>query len=75
MVIEMVIFTVLWINAFSSHGGISTITSPRGIITRTNQDLKRNYIMEFYTYFQTHEENVPTKKVITDKRGKIFGSY
>ena len=54
MVIDMVKFTVLWLNALPENWGVSTTINPRGIIIGVTLGFRRHYKVEFGDYFQTH---------------------
>jgi hypothetical protein len=56
MMIELVYFSTMWINAFPPKGGVSGNISPRGILTGTQFDYTKHCKIPFGSYVQTHEE-------------------
>jgi len=57
MIIEMVKASVMWLNMFPAHNGISDTLSPRNIVTGQSVDYKRHCRIETGAYVQTHEEH------------------
>jgi hypothetical protein len=60
MIIELVHFSTLWLNAFPPSSGVSDTYSPRNIITGTSLDYSNHCKVPFGAYVETHEENSPT---------------
>eukprot|EP00957_Ditylum_brightwellii_P001193 93554-Ditylum_brightwellii.AAC.1 len=56
MVEELVIFAVLWLNAFPPRTGVSQTLSPCVIFTGTSLNLKKHCRILFGAYAQTYEE-------------------
>jgi hypothetical protein len=57
MVIEMVYFSVFWLNSFPARDGISSTLSPRTLVTGQKIDFNKHCRVEFGTYVQTHEQH------------------
>jgi len=57
MIIEIVKASVMWLNMFPAHDGISDTLSPRNIVTGQSVDYKRHCRIETGAYVQTHEEH------------------
>ena len=60
MVVELVKFSVFWLNAFPAKGGVSTTLSPRTLLTGMGIDFATHCRLSFGSYVQTHEENFRT---------------
>ena len=71
MVIEMVKLILLWINYFLDNGEFTTTIITRLNITEITMDFKRQHRVEFGSYYQTHEENTPTNKILYLTKGGI----
>jgi hypothetical protein len=63
MIVELVTFVVLWLNAFPPSSGASKTYSPRNIMTGTTLDYSRHCKLPFGAYVETHEENNPTNNM------------
>jgi hypothetical protein len=59
MVIDLVNFAVLWLNAFHCSSGVSKIFSPRTIMNGTSLDDANHCKLPFNAYVEAHEENLP----------------
>jgi hypothetical protein len=57
MLVELVYFSVFWLNSFPARDGVSTTLSPRAIVHGTNIDFAKHAKFEFGTYVQAHEEH------------------
>lgn len=57
LVIEMVHYSVFWLNCFAPINGISEKLSPRAIVTGIAIDYDKHCMLQFGTYVQTHEEH------------------
>ena len=57
MLVELVYFSVFWLNSFPARDGVSTTLSPRAIVHGTNIDFAKHAKLEFGTYVQAHEEH------------------
>lgn len=57
VVIEMVYFSVFWLNSFPATNGISDRLSPRTIVTGQTVDYNKHCRLEFGSYVQVHEEH------------------
>ena len=61
--IEMIIFMVLWLNAFPPDSGTHQIYSPRKTIMDRNLDYIKNCRVEFWTSAETYDDATPTNTV------------
>jgi Reverse transcriptase (RNA-dependent DNA polymerase) len=83
MLVELVYFSTMWINAFPPKGGVSSHISPRGILTGTQFDYKKHCKLPFGSYVQAHEEPSPTNTqaartvgaISLGPTGNLQGSY
>ena len=83
MLIELVCFSTMWINAFPPKGGVSANISPRGIMTGTQFDYTKHCKLPFGSYVQAHEEPSPTNTqaartvgaICLGPTGNLQGSY
>jgi hypothetical protein len=57
IIIEMVYYSVFWLNMFPATDGISTTMSPRSIIAGLKLDYRKHCRLEFGSYVQVHEEH------------------
>ena len=57
MLIHMIRNTVLWMNAFPSRNGVSTLHSPRYIVIGNELSYNLHAQTEFGRYVQTHEQH------------------
>jgi hypothetical protein len=60
MLIEMVNFVVMWLNAFASKSGISEEYSPRELILRRKLDFKKHCRVPFGTYCEVDDDPEPS---------------
>jgi Reverse transcriptase (RNA-dependent DNA polymerase)/Zinc knuckle len=65
LVIEMICACNFWLNSFPPVSGISSILSPRAIITGSSIDYNRHCQLEFGAYVQTHEDHDNTMSTRT----------
>ena len=70
--IELVYFTVFWLNFFPSINGLSTTLSPRTILTGIIIDYKTHCRLPFGVYAQVHEENTPVNSMTSRSTGAIY---
>ena len=70
--IGMILFVVLWMNAFRPDIGIHQIYSPRKIIMNRNLEHMKNCRVEFKTYAETHDYATPTDTVAERPKEAIF---
>jgi hypothetical protein len=56
MIIELVYYAALWLNAFPPSSGVSDTYSPRTIITGTTLDFAKHCKLPFGAYAEAHEE-------------------
>ena len=56
IVIHLIFFTILWLNAFPQENGISMILSPREIVTQRRVDFKKHCQTEFGAYVEAHDD-------------------
>lgn len=64
MLVHLVKNTVFWLNAFTTDDGISRVHSPRYIITGHALS-KKNALLEFVSYVQTHEVHTSDRSQCT----------
>jgi hypothetical protein len=57
MVVELIYYSVFWLNTFPARDGISDILSPRSIVTGSQIDFNKHCKLEFGAYVQAHEEH------------------
>ena len=70
MFVEMVNNCAIWLNMFSSKGGIGSV-SPRTLITGIKLDYKKDCQLTFGSYVQVHEEPTPTNSPAARTIGAI----
>jgi len=83
MTIELIHFTVLWLNAFPVQSGISTKFSPRELVQRHKLSAKTHCKTPFGTYCEVHDEPDPSNTmqgrthatICMGPTGNIQGSY
>jgi hypothetical protein len=71
MIVELINFVVLWLNAFTLSSGISKTYSPRTITTGTTLDYNKHCKLPFGAYVETHEMNTPTNTMKERTRAAI----
>jgi hypothetical protein len=71
MIIELVHFLTLWLNAFPHSSGVSDTYSPCTIMTGTSLDYGKHCKVPFRAYVETHEENSPTNTMSEHNHGAI----
>ena len=75
MVIDIVNFIMLCLDAFPANGGESNTIITRITIMGENNDFKRHCKVEFGAYCQKYEDNAPTNKIIVrTKLGMCLGT-
>lgn len=57
MIVEMVYYSVFWLNSFPALDGVSRTLSPRAIVTGSTVSYEKHCRLEFGSYVQTHEEH------------------
>ena len=83
MLMELVYFSTMWINAFPPKGGVSPNISPRGIMIGTQFDYAKHCKLPFGSYVQAHEEPSTTNTqgartvgaICLGPTGNLQGSY
>jgi hypothetical protein len=83
MMIDLIYYTVLWINAFPPKGGVLEHLSPQSIMTGINFDYQKHCQIQFGWYAQVHEEPSQTSSmsahtvgaICLGPTGNIQGSY
>jgi hypothetical protein len=60
IIVELINFVVIWLNASPPSSGISQTYSPRTIMTGATLDYKKHCRLPFGAYVETHEENKPS---------------
>ena len=63
MLIELLHFTVLWLNAFPIRSGISSTYSPRELVVRHKLNAKTHCKTPFGAYCETHDEPTPSNSM------------
>jgi hypothetical protein len=71
MIIQLIHFVVLWLNAFPPSSGVSNTYSPRTIMTGTTLDYNKHCRLPFGAYVETHEDNDTTNTMVERTRGAI----
>jgi hypothetical protein len=71
MIIELITFVTLWLNAFPPSSGISDTFSPRTIMTGTTLDYENHCKLPFGAYVETHEERSRTNTLYELTQGAI----
>jgi hypothetical protein len=71
MILELINFLVLWLNAFPPSSGISKTYSPRTIMTGTTLDYNKHCKLPFGAYVETHEMNTLTNTMKERTRAAI----
>ena len=59
IIIELIHHVILWLNCVPSKVGISTIHSPREIMTGTTLDFKKHCVLPFGAYVEVHDKPTP----------------
>eukprot|EP00957_Ditylum_brightwellii_P197732 15064331-Ditylum_brightwellii.AAC.1 len=81
MLEHMVVFVILWLNAFMPKTGIAKTLSSRVIVTGTTLSLSKHCRIPFGAYAQTHEEGSTNMNdqtlgaIVLGLIGNIQGSY
>jgi hypothetical protein len=57
MIVELIYYSVFWLNSFPAKDGVSNTLSPRAIITGSNIDFHKHCKLEFGLYVQAHKEH------------------
>jgi hypothetical protein len=65
LIIEMICACNFWLNSFPPVSGISSVLSPRAIVTGSSIDYNRHCQLEFGAYVQTHEDHDNTMSTRT----------
>jgi hypothetical protein len=71
MIIELIHFVVLWLNAFPPSSDVSNNYSPRTIMTGTTLDYNKHCRLPLGAYVETHEDNDTTNTMVERARGAI----
>jgi hypothetical protein len=71
MIIELMNFVVIWINAFPTSSGVSITYSPHTITTGTALDYSKYCKPPFGAYIETQEENNLMNMLTKLTRGAI----
>ena len=81
LLVEMVYYVVFWWNLIPPQGGVSTVMSPRSLITGFRLDYNHHCQLEFGTYVQVHEVHDNTMRTRTTgalsmrPTGNLQGGY
>jgi hypothetical protein len=81
LIIEMVYYSVFWLNCFPIRDGVSHNLSPRTIVTGFQIDYNKHCVLQFGSYVQTHEEHDNTMlsrttgAIALRPTGNIQGGY
>jgi hypothetical protein len=83
MIIELVYYAALWLNAFPPSSGVSDTYSPSTIITGTTLDFAKHCKLPFGAYAEAHEEYTQSNTMAQRTRaviclgptGNFQGSY
>jgi hypothetical protein len=71
MIIKLIGFITLWLNAFTPKNGVSDTFSHMMTTTGTRISFKQPCKVPFGSYVETHEENKPTNTLKERTRGAI----
>jgi hypothetical protein len=71
MIVELVIFLVLWLNAFPPLIGVSKTYRPSTIMTSTTLDYAKHCKLPFRACVEMHEENNPANTMKERTRAAI----
>ena len=72
ILIEIILFVVLWLNAFPPDSRIHQTYYPREIIMDRNLGHTKHFRVYFGTYAETHDDATPTKTVAERSKEAIF---
>jgi hypothetical protein len=81
IIIDMVFFSIFWLNMFPPTDGTSTTISPRALVAGHNLDYTKHCCLEFGTYAQVHKQHDNSKATQTTganalgPTGNTQGSY
>ena len=81
MLVELIYYSVFWLNSFPARDGISDTLSPRAIVTGSHVDFNKHCKLEFGAYVQAHEEHDNTMMTRTTgaialrPTGNVQGGY
>ena len=67
----MVSNAMTWINAFPPEGGVSTVLSPRTVLTGERFDYEKHCRNAFGAYAQVHDEPTPSNSQFAPTSGAI----
>ncbi len=65
ILIELIYYVVLWLNAFQTKSGVSKMLLPRKIVYRHKLDFTKHCKTQFGTYCKAHDEPTPTNTMVT----------
>jgi hypothetical protein len=71
MIIELINFVTLWLNAFPPSSGISDTFIPKTIVTGTALEYEKHCKLPFGAYVETHEERSQTNTLYERAQGAI----
>ena len=69
--VQLVYYSVFWVNNVPKRTGISQTMSPREIVKGRKLDYKRDCALEFGAYVQMHEKDLPTNSMRPRTTGAI----
>ena len=72
LLIHIVFFSVKILNYFPTKGGLSTVYSPKTIVSGKILQYKRHLALNIVQYFQVHEEETPRNSQAASKKAAIF---
>jgi hypothetical protein len=67
IMIQSVVFSVMWLNIFCPKGGVSAHISPQTIITELTPDAIKHCRIPFGGYPQVHVESLPSNDVMVSR--------
>jgi hypothetical protein len=70
MLVELIYFSVFWLNSFPAQDGISDTLSPRAIVVGSQVDFVKHCKLEFGAYVQAHEDHDNTMATRTHWRNR-----
>ena len=70
LLIHIVFFSVKILNYFPTKGGLSTVYSPKTIVSGKILQYKRHLALNIVQYFQVHEEETPRNSQAASKKSR-----
>jgi hypothetical protein len=71
VIIDLVNYVVMWLNAFPPASGVSKMYIPRTIMTGTSLDFNKHCKKPFGEYAESHEDTIKTNTMVARTQGTI----